>query len=158
VVLDTLLERLAAGGLVKPGGKQRTDSTHVVAAVRDLNRLELAGGVVVIHDAMGMGQDVRNQASEGYLTVAPDLFYWGRPLTCLRSAFNDMRAFGADHPDTLTSRHHLAYAYQSAGLHEAIPLYERTLADRERVLGADHPDTLRSRNNLVSQVSVTCTL
>jgi Transposase DDE domain/Transposase domain (DUF772) len=43
VVLDTLLQRLAADGLVKPGGKMRTDSTHVVSAVRDLNRLELAG-------------------------------------------------------------------------------------------------------------------
>ena len=41
--LDALLERLAADGLVKPGGKQRTDSTHVVAAVAALNRLELAG-------------------------------------------------------------------------------------------------------------------
>jgi IS5 family transposase len=46
VVLDTLLKRLAAGGLVKPGGKMRTDSTHVIAAVRDLNRLELAGEAV----------------------------------------------------------------------------------------------------------------
>jgi hypothetical protein len=37
----------------------------------------------------------------------------------------------------------------SAGrLGEAILLYERTLADSERVLGADHPDTLGSRNNL----------
>jgi transposase len=43
VVLDTLLQRLAAGGLVAAGGKMRTDSTHVIAAVRDLNRLELAG-------------------------------------------------------------------------------------------------------------------
>jgi transposase len=43
VVLDTLLARLAAGGLVAAGGKMRTDSTHVIAAVRDLNRLELAG-------------------------------------------------------------------------------------------------------------------
>ena len=43
VVLDTLLERLAAGGLVAAGGKMRTDSTHVLSAVRDLNRLELAG-------------------------------------------------------------------------------------------------------------------
>jgi IS5 family transposase len=43
VVLDTLLERLAADGLVGAGGKMRTDSTHVISAVRDLNRLELAG-------------------------------------------------------------------------------------------------------------------
>ena len=41
--LDRLLERLAAEGLIKAGGKQRTDSTHVVAAVAALNRLELAG-------------------------------------------------------------------------------------------------------------------
>lgn len=43
VVPGTLLERLAAGGLVSAGGKMRTDSTHVISAVRDLNRLELAG-------------------------------------------------------------------------------------------------------------------
>ena len=43
MVLDTLLQRLAAGGLVSAGGKMRTDSTHVISAVRDLNRLELAG-------------------------------------------------------------------------------------------------------------------
>jgi transposase len=43
VALDALLARLAASGLVKAGGKQRTDSTHVIAAVAALNRLELAG-------------------------------------------------------------------------------------------------------------------
>ena len=43
VVLDRLLERLAAGGLVRAAGRQRTDSTHVEAAVASLNRLELAG-------------------------------------------------------------------------------------------------------------------
>ena len=43
VVLDALLERLVSAGLVKAGGKQRTDSTHVVAAVAALGRLELAG-------------------------------------------------------------------------------------------------------------------
>ena len=42
-VLDDLLAVLVEKGLVKAGGKQRTDSTHVVSAVRDLNRLELAG-------------------------------------------------------------------------------------------------------------------
>jgi transposase len=41
--LDLLLERLAERGLVKAGGRARTDSTHVLAAVRSLNRLELAG-------------------------------------------------------------------------------------------------------------------
>jgi DNA replication protein DnaC len=35
-------------------------------------------------------------------------------------------------------------------LGEAIPLYERTLADRARILGEDHPDTMMSRNNLAS--------
>jgi transposase len=43
VALDALLARLAAEGLIKAGGKQRADSTHVVAAVAALNRLELAG-------------------------------------------------------------------------------------------------------------------
>jgi transposase len=43
VALDALLARLAADGLVKAGGKQRTDSTHVTAAVAALNRLEVAG-------------------------------------------------------------------------------------------------------------------
>ena len=33
-------------------------------------------------------------------------------------------------------------------LDEAIPLFEQTLADRERVLGQAHPDTLTSRDNL----------
>jgi hypothetical protein len=42
-VLDLLLDRLRALGLVKESGRQRTDSTHIVSAVRDLNRLELVG-------------------------------------------------------------------------------------------------------------------
>lgn len=42
-MLDILLERLRDLGLVKPRGRQRTDSTHVLAAVRGLNRLERVG-------------------------------------------------------------------------------------------------------------------
>ncbi|WP_327417477.1 transposase [Streptomyces sp. NBC_01233] len=43
VAFDRLLEHCKDAGLVAAGGKQRTDSTHVISAVRDLNRLELAG-------------------------------------------------------------------------------------------------------------------
>ena len=46
VIFDALLARLAELGLVGAGGRQRTDSTHVLARVRDLNRLELAGETV----------------------------------------------------------------------------------------------------------------
>ena len=42
-LLDALLDRCKAAGLVKARGKQRTDSTHVLAAVRALNRLECVG-------------------------------------------------------------------------------------------------------------------
>lgn len=41
--LELLLARLKDAGLVVPGMRQRTGSTHVLARVRNLNRLELAG-------------------------------------------------------------------------------------------------------------------
>ena len=40
-LLDQLLARCQAQGLLKSRGRQRTDSTHVLAAIRTLNRLEL---------------------------------------------------------------------------------------------------------------------
>ena len=41
LLLDKLLEWCRTLGLVKAWGQQRTDSTHVLAAIRVLNRLEL---------------------------------------------------------------------------------------------------------------------
>ena len=41
LLLDTMLERFKARGLVRARGRQRTDSTHVLAAVHDLHLLEL---------------------------------------------------------------------------------------------------------------------
>ncbi|WP_344671876.1 tetratricopeptide repeat protein [Catenulispora yoronensis] len=56
---------------------------------------------------------------------------------------------GEDHRGTLASRNNLASAYEKAGdSGRAIPLFERTLADRLRVLGEDDPDTLASATNL----------
>jgi transposase len=43
VLLERLLERCGERGWLKARGRQRTDSTHVVGAVRALNQLELVG-------------------------------------------------------------------------------------------------------------------
>ena len=43
LLFEKLLECCQVLGLVKARGKQRTDSTHVLAAVRYMNRLELVG-------------------------------------------------------------------------------------------------------------------
>jgi len=42
-LLDVLLERFREHGLLKARGRQRTDSTHVLSAVRILNRLQCVG-------------------------------------------------------------------------------------------------------------------
>lgn len=52
--------------------------------------------VIVIHDIFGMTTDQKKHAdwlaSEGYLAVAPNLFYWGGKIKCVRSVFSQMNA------------------------------------------------------------------
>ncbi|MGO8949990.1 MAG: transposase [Ktedonobacterales bacterium] len=43
LLFETMLEHFKARGLLKARGQQRTDSTHVLAAIRTLNRLECVG-------------------------------------------------------------------------------------------------------------------
>jgi transposase len=43
LLFETLLKRLRDANLVKAHGQQRTDSTHVLAAIHTLNRLEFVG-------------------------------------------------------------------------------------------------------------------
>lgn len=43
LLFETLLAALKEAGLVKPRSRQRTDATHVLAAIQVLNRLELVG-------------------------------------------------------------------------------------------------------------------
>jgi IS5 family transposase len=71
-VLDLLLAALAEQGLVGAGGKARTDSTHVIGAVRDLNRLELAG------ESVRAALEAIAAAAPGWLTGVVDIADWGR--------------------------------------------------------------------------------
>src|SRR5262250_656338 len=67
LLLDKLLERCRALGLLKVRGPQRTDSTHVLAAIRVLNRLELVA-------------ETLRAALNAVATVAPD---WLQAMTPL---------------------------------------------------------------------------
>ena len=58
-LLDRLLARCRELGLVKARGRQRSDTTHVLAAIRTLNRLELVG-------------ETLRAALNGLAAVAPD--------------------------------------------------------------------------------------
>lgn len=46
LILDRLLERCQQLQLIKAKGKARTDSTHILAAIRNLNRLEYSDRVL----------------------------------------------------------------------------------------------------------------
>src|ERR671930_150323 len=67
VLLEKLLERCRALGLLKARGQQRTDSTHVLAAIRVLNRLELVA-------------ETLRAALNAVATVAPDWLQALAPL------------------------------------------------------------------------------
>src|ERR671922_2937991 len=55
-LLDTFLEACKARGWLKARGTQRTDSTHVLAAIRTLHRLECV--LEAMHDALNQLSDV----------------------------------------------------------------------------------------------------
>jgi tetratricopeptide (TPR) repeat protein/tRNA A-37 threonylcarbamoyl transferase component Bud32 len=60
-----------------------------------------------------------------------------------------VRTLGADHPDTLTTSHHLGVTYRVAGRPaEAVALLEQVGDARAKELGADHPDTLTTSHHL----------
>jgi transposase len=59
LLVEKLLEQCCARGLLKARGQQRTDATHVLAAIRVLNRLELVA-------------ETLRAALNGLATVVPD--------------------------------------------------------------------------------------
>jgi transposase len=80
-IFDKLLEVCQTRGLVKARGKQRTDSTHIMAAVRDLNRLECVGETV--RQALEVLVDVVPEWLSGWFEEEWALRY-GQPLNSYR--------------------------------------------------------------------------
>ena len=70
-------------------------------------------GVVVLHEAFGLNDDIRSIADRfadhGYLALAPDLFSWGLTPRCLVSAFRAMmKREGRAFDDIAATRAYLA--------------------------------------------------
>jgi transposase len=66
LLLDVMLTRFHAGGLLTAGGRARTDSTPVVAAIRALNRLACVGETrrAALHDLAVVAPDwIRQQVT-----------------------------------------------------------------------------------------------
>jgi transposase len=101
-ILDQLLERLKALGLVKAGGRQRTDSTHVLGRIRGLNRLELAGETV-------------RAALEALAAAAPD--WLARVIDSSWQQVYGQRIDQIRLPATETARQELAVQYGRDGYH-----------------------------------------
>jgi transposase len=69
-LLDTMLEHFKARGLVKEKGKQRTDSTHVMANIRVMNRLEK-----VIETMRAALNELATVAPDWLQAIAEDSWY-----------------------------------------------------------------------------------
>ena len=66
-------------------------------------------GVVVVHDALGIGRDIRDitarVAAHGYLTLTPDLYTRGGRTRCVVGTFRDLiRRRGRAVDDLLSAR------------------------------------------------------
>ncbi|PYC77879.1 DUF397 domain-containing protein [Streptomyces tateyamensis] len=100
-VLDLLLARLTEQGLLAAGGKQRTDSTHVISAVRDLNRLELAG------ESVRAAVEALTVAAPDWVAAVLDVPGWSRRY--------DTRIDTWRMPSSKTKRDQLALTYGRDG-------------------------------------------
>ena len=148
-------------------GRIEEEAASILGAV-DITAIPVSDSVLRRREALDLVEQLRATAGQNYskslfshLRTADALTHalryateLGRPQAAL--SLSDAvhllnETLGPDHPTTLASRNNLANAYRSAGrLEQAIPLFERTLEDRERVLKPNHPDILASRNDLAS--------
>ena len=134
-IYDIVTVSVAAGGAV-------TALVHVLHKFLDLRReksihIETDNGLKVITKGASIDE------VERAVRVVSEYALGERDDT------DRLRVLGPDHPDTLNTRHNLAYWRGEAGdLTGAATATEQLLTDRLRVLGPDHPDTLSTRHNL----------
>src|SRR5215470_17038744 len=102
VIFDALLARLRELGLVGAGGRARTDSTHVLGRIRDLNRLELAG------ESVRAALEALAAAAPGWLATVIDAS-WQRVYG---QRIDQMRL-----PEGAAAREQLAVQYGRDGYH-----------------------------------------
>ena len=95
LLLDRMLERFKARGLVKARGKQRTDSTHVLAAVHDLHLLELVAETLraTLDDLATVAPDWLRDV------VRPRHLYLGHPYRTTAGTPYDARIYAVHWPD-----------------------------------------------------------
>ena len=101
-LLEALLARLGALGLVGAGMRQRTDSTHVLGRIRDLNRLELAG------ESVRAALEALAAAAPGWLAEVIDASW---------QEVYGQRIDGFRLPDSKARRADLAVRYGRDGYH-----------------------------------------
>jgi len=114
-VLDLLLAALVERGLLGRGGKARTDSTHVISAVRDLNRLELAG------ESVRAALEALAVAAPGWLVEVIDVPDWSARYTARVDSWRL--------PTSETKRTELALAYARDGYALIDAVYAPTSPD-----------------------------
>jgi len=111
LLLDTMLARFKERKLLKARGKQRTDSTHILASIRTLNRLELVGET--LHHVLNILADVAPEWLQEQIT--PEWFdRYG-----LR--FDNSRL-----PKDKTEREQLALVIGDDGFHLVTQIYAAT--------------------------------
>ena len=112
------------------------DPLHRYAAAREAEHLWALGEY---------GRVVESLAHRQSVIPAENLKRWQSWKARIESKL------GPDHPDTLTTRHNIAFWTGEVGdAREALRLFTELLPDQERVLGRDHPDTLTTRNNIAT--------
>ena len=128
-LLDQLLQLLKRHQLIKERGKQRTDSTHVLAAIRDLNRLECVG-------------ETLRAALNSLAVVVPEWLRGHVPPEWFERYAK--RIEQSRLPDTLEEQRQMAKkgAFIEHCFNVCIPLFERLdpkkIAEAIKVVGAEH--------------------